>query len=326
MASTAPTLDLIVVDSSMSVAPLSSKAVSEEPPSSVQIDTPTPTPSTCSTTKEKPRTGWYWRHMPDEDINTRYLNSKGFVEWRCRYCIHGRYQISGGSRSIVHHLNKFHNINEESTREEKAKLQQISIERAVKNSAENPQKRRRLAEDSGSLDAGTIEVLYVKFIAVCNLPLRLVECEEFRAFLVYLNKDINAWLPNSHQTIREWVIRQRDSLKVQIKGRLHSSRTLIHISCDIWTSSNSLAILGIIAHYIAEDGQLERSLLSMKDIIGSHEGTNLAPYIIEVIRDWGIASKLGYFQMDNAGNNDTMLKEVSFCMFSSLLLGLSNIL
>jgi hypothetical protein len=117
-----------------------------------------------------------------------------------------------------------------------------------------------------------MEVLYVKFIAVCNLPLRLVECKEFRKFLVYLNKVINAWLPNSHQTIREWVIRQRDSLKAQSKSRLHSSRTLIHISCDIWTSPNSLAILGVIAHYIAEDGELERSLLAMKDIIGSTRG------------------------------------------------------
>ena len=119
MASTASTLDLIVVDSSMPVAPLSSKAVSEEPPS---VQTDTPTLSNYTTTKEKPCTGWYWRHMPDEDINTRYLNSKGLVEWRCRYCIHSRYQISRGSRSIVYHLNKFYNINKALTREEKAKL------------------------------------------------------------------------------------------------------------------------------------------------------------------------------------------------------------
>jgi hypothetical protein len=83
----------------------------------------------------------------------------------------------------------------------------------------------------------------------------------------------------------------------------------------MWTSPNSLAILGVIAHYIAEDSELEKSLLAMKDIIGSHEGTNLALYIMEVIRDRGIASKLGHFQIDNAGNNDTMWKEVSFCMF-----------
>jgi hypothetical protein len=64
----------------------------------------------------------------------------------------------------------------------------------------------------------------------------------------------------------------------------------------------------------------------MKDIIGSYEGTNLALYIIEVIRDWGIALKLGYFQMDNTSNNDIILKEMSFCIFLSLLLSLSNIL
>jgi hypothetical protein len=293
----------------------------------IETPAPTSTPDNSTTiTKEKPRTGWYWRHMPDEDANMRYLNSRGLVEWRCKYCIHGRYQISGGSRSIIHHLKQSHNINEASPREEKTKSQQISIEQATKHAAENPHKRRHLAEESGSLDAGTLEVLYTKFIAVCNLPLRLVECEEFQAFLAYLNRDVNAWLPKSHHTIREWVMRQRDSVKAQIKSRLHSSRTLIHISCDIWTSPNSLAILGVIAHYIADDGKLERSLLAMKNIVASHEGTNLAQYIIAVIQDWELASKLGYFQMDNAANNDTMLKEASFCKVCSLLLGFSDTL
>jgi hypothetical protein len=41
-------------------------------------------------------------------------------------------------------------------------------------------------------------------------------------------------------------------------------------------SPNPLAILGVIAHYIAEEGEVKRSLLAMWDIIGSHEGTNLA--------------------------------------------------
>jgi hypothetical protein len=45
MASTASTLDLIVVNSGG--------------PSSVQTDTTIPTPSDSTTTKEKPRTGWH---------------------------------------------------------------------------------------------------------------------------------------------------------------------------------------------------------------------------------------------------------------------------
>jgi hypothetical protein len=79
----------------------------------------------------------------------------------------------------------------------------------------------------------------------------------------------------------------------------------------LWTSPNSLAILGITAQYIAEDNKLERSALALKEVNSEHSGENLAKYIKQVIVDWGFASRLGYFQMDNAGNNDRMLREIS---------------
>jgi hypothetical protein len=75
---------------------------------------------------------------------------------------------------------------------------------------ENPQKRRKLNDLDGGdmpLDGDILEVLYVRFIAACNMPLRLVECPEFRALLSYLNKDVNRWLNHTHNTIRTWVIR-----------------------------------------------------------------------------------------------------------------------
>jgi len=59
---------------------------------------------------------------------------------------------------------------------------------------ENPQKRRKLNDlDSRDmlLDKDILEVLYIRFIAAYNMPLRLVEYQEFRALLSYLNKDIN---------------------------------------------------------------------------------------------------------------------------------------
>ena len=53
-------------------------------------------------------------------------------------------------------------------------LTDVHYEQAAKNAADNAHKSRRLAEDSGSLDAGILKLLYVKFIASCNFPLRLV--------------------------------------------------------------------------------------------------------------------------------------------------------
>jgi hypothetical protein len=49
----------------------------------------------------------------------------------------------------------------------------------------------------------------------------------------------------------------------------------------------------------------------MKEIEGNYSGLNLVPVLMDVIRDWGIALKLGYIVMDNASNNDTMILALS---------------
>jgi hypothetical protein len=36
---------------------------------------------------------------------------------------------------------------------------------------------------------------------------------------------------------------------------------------------------------------------------------------MKVINNYGIASKVGYFMMDNASNNDTMIEALSICMY-----------
>jgi hypothetical protein len=70
-------------------------------------------------------------------------------------------------------------------------------------------------------------------------------------------------------------------------------------------------LITICAHYIAEDGQLEKSTLAIKEVLGGHDGPTYAAYVIDLINEFGIASKLGYFQMDNAPNNDTLLYAVA---------------
>jgi hypothetical protein len=67
----------------------------------------------------------------------------------------------------------------------------------------------------------------------------------------------------------------------------------------------------VVAHYISEDNILESSTLAMVELQGKHKGENIAPSVVRIIEEWGLLSKLGFFQMDNARNNDTMLRAVS---------------
>jgi hypothetical protein len=248
--------------------------------------------------------------MLDEDRETRYYNkTTAALEWRCKYCAQS-YALSGGTDIITKHLTsqKGHGIERNSLRDKRVKNQQATIVEAMQDAAAHPQKRRKMHESDGhTINPDMLEILWIQVVVACHFALRLVEIPQFRTFLSYLNKDIECWLPNSHKKIRDWVIRQFKIQKENVQQMIHSARSKIHISCDLWTSSNSLAILGVVAHFVTEDGKLQRCVLALKDIIGKHTGENLAQAMVEVLEEWRFASKLGYFVMDNAENNDTMM-------------------
>jgi hypothetical protein len=126
-----------------------------------------------------------------------------------------------------------------------------------------------------------------------------------------LNPVTDDVLPTSHSTIQVWTIRQYKQYKERIRDTLQLARTKIHFTVDLWTSPNSLAIIGIIAHYINDSGQLEHSVLALRELIGEHSGENQASVVMDVIDEYGIASKIGYFVMDNASNNDTLVRSLS---------------
>jgi hypothetical protein len=124
----------------------------------------------------------------------------------------------------------------------------------------------------------------VKWISTDNKALRLA-FPEFRAFLIYLNANINIYLPSSATSIGEWVLRQFDIEKGRIRKRIQSARSKVHISCDLWTAPNSLPVLGVVAHYISEDNILESSTLAMVELQGKHEGDNIAPNVVRIIEE-----------------------------------------
>jgi hypothetical protein len=48
----------------------------------------------------------------------------------------------------------------------------------------------------------------------------------------------------------------------------------------------------------------------MKELARVHSGSNLSSTLLETVLEWGIKHKVGYFQADNAGNNDTLCQNL----------------
>jgi hypothetical protein len=282
-------------------------------PTPVAMEATPLSPSLVSTPPLQPlpmkqRTSWVFRHMPDPDTQTKYHNKDNREEWRCRYCTR-TYLTSGSTSGPKKHLIQVHGLTEEDDRDSRAQQIQTSMEQTFAIAEAHPQKRRRL--DPETIQQDRLEVLWVRAVASCNLSFRLVESTEFRAFLIYLNQEVENTLAKSHTDVQKWVIRQYEALKDIVKTSLHKALSKIHLCIDLWTSPNSLAILGIVARYIDEAGELKSTVLAMKEVDGEHTGENLAKYVLEAIYEYDLAKKLGYFVMDNAENNDTMITSLS---------------
>jgi hypothetical protein len=84
-----------------------------------------------------------------------------------------------------------------------------------------------------------------------------------------------------------------------------------------------LAIRGLVAHFIAQNRELRHPVLALKQLKEEHSSKNLAQLVMEVVQDYKIPLKLGYFMMDNARNNDTLMVELSICEYNLYYIALN---
>lgn len=103
--------------------------------------------------------------------------------------------------------------------------------------------------------------------------------------------------------IRRWILNLYETKKASLKAKLGQ----IHISCDLWTSPNSLALMAVIAHFADKDYRVQTRLLALHRLYEEHSGENQAELFADVLKDYELTNKIGYFVTDNASNNNTAI-------------------
>lgn len=147
----------------------------------------------------------------------------------------------------------------------------------------------------------------IRWIIAARLPLASMEVDEFREMIEEIAPALAVYIEPSGNTVRQWIVDRFQEKRIAVKEELHTSLSKIHLSFDLWTAENSLAIIGVVAHYLSKDLESRTRLIAMRSIEGPHTGANQAQVIAEVIEDYEIRDQLGYFVTDNAGNNDTAI-------------------
>ncbi|KAJ3453656.1 hypothetical protein MRS44_017903 [Fusarium solani] len=274
------------------------------------------TPSIC-----RPKTSPVWEYCRIEEGKSTpaaWVDSNGTKWWHCQPCFdkkrEKKYNYSGGSSTIVNHLRKQHNIlisGRQKIRREVTQNRLGDITAFLANETLHSAKKRKATAEADALDQATLRELYCRYTVACSLPFAHVEQPAFRDFIRYICPAADDFLPRSGDTVKNDLQWGYDNKKEFVKRALQNALSSIHIVPDNWTSPNCLGVIGFTVQFVTEDHGLQSLVVRIKELEGQHSGENMAEAIMEFIREYGIASKVGYFMMDNATNMNTMIDKVS---------------
>ena len=165
-----------------------------------------------------------------------------------------------------------------------------------------------VSRTASSVSTDQINKALVHLIVRHNLPFRAVEWPALRRLLSLAG--LERGTISSHSSVSSYIdslwLKAKDDLRI----RLQSSLSVIHIAADIWTSPNRYLFLGVCAHFVdRESSQLVRVLLGLRPVL-THRGDEQATELFQVFEDFGIVKKIGYFIGDNHPSNDVLCRSL----------------
>lgn len=151
---------------------------------------------------------------------------------------------------------------------------------------------------SAPLERTTFDNTFVSWAVCDDISLRQASSARVNHLFTAINPAAGDLHKTSKTSIRDMILRHYNVAKQQIKGALAMAVSKIHLSIDAWTSDSKLPLLGICAHFVAADYELKTALIALPFIYGRHTGITLSKIVLEVIQEYEIEEKVGYFMME----------------------------
>ncbi|XP_048637599.1 zinc finger BED domain-containing protein RICESLEEPER 2-like [Brassica napus] len=139
-----------------------------------------------------------------------------------------------------------------------------------------------------------------------DLPFRYVEYEKVRERDRYLNPDVQHIC---RQTAALDVYRRYEIEKEKLKGLFVKHRGRVCLTADLWVARpQNMGYICLTGHYIDDGWRLHSKILEFCEMKSPHTGEEIANKVFESLKGWGLEKKVFSMTLDNATNNNSMLR------------------
>lgn len=112
------------------------------------------------------------------------------------------------------------------------------------------------------------------WLCVCHISFFSIEHSTFCDLLQSLNASVMRYLPSAN-TVKSWTIQRFHHQRDLVKKEVQLTKSLIHLSFDLWSSPSVKALVGIVGHFIDKNFISRTCLLGLREVIGRHTGETL---------------------------------------------------
>jgi hypothetical protein len=184
-----------------------------------------------------------------------------------------------------------------------------------------PTSQKRITSFSNlvtTVDYDVFKRLFMRWIVYCQLAFAILENDYFRELLTFLNAGLASLLPRAAVTLRRWIMDEYADHKERLKDELRHARSDIHLSFDMWTAPNGIAILSIYGHWIGPSGARQSKLLAFRRVFSKHTGEHQGEIIIGVVKEYEIEQRIGFLIGDDIASNDAAVHTILRRLYPNL--------
>ena len=147
-------------------------------------------------------------------------------------------------------------------------------------------------------------------IAVQNLLFQMIEWSEFHTFCQVLNSKLNHFITTAYSQIK-WKIKEAfKTHKNTVWKKLQSALINIHLSIDIWISSNKHLLLAVTDDFVEHTEEKCMKTLLVLHKVKSHSEEDQFIVLLLILKNYDIIWNLEAVVADNSDTNDTFCQEI----------------
>ena len=262
-------------------------------------------------------TSWIWTY----GFDIQYSDDDSKRRWVCRLCVEKKKHpphntVATGTQNAENHLFFEHDIWDPTGKRKapvivKEKTPSRNITAFFKLNPNNPREQQIASTLIGGFSREKFQQMLVGWVVDSQGSFRQTENQRLRDLFDYLNPLVSITDAHiCHDTVRTRVLEVYNANKAYIIEVLGGVRGKIHIVFDGWRSRNRHAMYGIVCFFLDSESRAQKLVLGIPEIMQRHTGENVAVHILDIIASYQISSKIGYFTLDNAKNNDTAIEAI----------------